>query len=118
LETARLLDVIAGRDDIDKMSQASATGRLEGAVQNPVERGLRVLWSPDLGYAPVDREVVSIVANTAALLCNSADYELSREPRVFTNANDAWMPIVSHRIRSHLEFLQIWPDRVDEISET
>lgn len=119
LETARLLDVIAGRDDVDKMSQAyPAAVTLEASLLERGLRKLRTLWSPDLGYAPVDQEVAAIAANAATVLCRAAGLELSLEHYVFSNANDAWMPIAGHRLRSRLEYLGIWPDRADELSDT
>ena len=63
-DAALLLNVIAGPDERDRLS-LPATGEnwlmaCEGGV-----RGLRVAWSPDLGYAAVDPEVARLVASAA-----------------------------------------------------
>jgi Asp-tRNA(Asn)/Glu-tRNA(Gln) amidotransferase A subunit family amidase len=116
-ETARLLDVMAGRDDRDKMSQV-APSSLERQLETPVRSGLRAVWSADFGYVPVDREVVELAEDAARCLAEAAEMSLMAGGYTFTNANDAWMPIVSHRIRSQLEHLGIWPDRLSELSET
>ena len=116
-EAARLLDVMAGRDDRDKMSQ-EAPPSLEGQLESPVRSGLRAVWSADFGYVPVDREVAAIAEDAARCLADASGASLTTGGYTFSNANDAWMPIVSHRIRSQLEHLGIWPDRLSELSET
>jgi aspartyl-tRNA(Asn)/glutamyl-tRNA(Gln) amidotransferase subunit A len=118
LDTARLLDVMAGRDDRDKMSQdAPITGRLEQQLGDGVPAGLRALWSPDLGYIPVEPEIAAIAKATAAALCDAAGCELSEQPRTFTNANSAIVPIIGHRMRSRLEHLGIWPAQAGEMTD-
>lgn len=118
LETARLIDVMSGRDDVDKMSQESpATRTLEAGIAEAPPRGLRALWSADLGYAPVDPEMAAIAAEAARVLCESMGYELSEEPRKFSNANEALVPIIGHRLRSQLEDLGIWPDGAKEMAD-
>jgi aspartyl-tRNA(Asn)/glutamyl-tRNA(Gln) amidotransferase subunit A len=118
LETARLLDVMSGRDDVDKMSQESpATGQLEAVIRETPQRGLRALWSADLGYAPVDPEMAAIAAEAAMVLCESVRCELSHEARKFSNANEALVPIIGHRVRSQLENLGIWPDGAKDMAD-
>jgi aspartyl-tRNA(Asn)/glutamyl-tRNA(Gln) amidotransferase subunit A len=118
LDTARLLDVMAGRDDVDKMSQhAPVTGALEAGLAVDVPRGLRALWSPDLGYIPVDREMAAIAGRAASVLCAAAGCELSSEPRVFSNANTAITPIIGQRMRSRLEHLGVWPAHAADMAD-
>jgi Asp-tRNA(Asn)/Glu-tRNA(Gln) amidotransferase A subunit family amidase len=118
LDTARLLDVMAGRDDVDKMSQhAPVTGALEAGLATDVPRGLRALWSRDLGYIPVDREVAAIAGRAASVLCAAAGCELSSEPRIFSNANTAVAPIIGHRMRSRLEHLGVWPAHAADMAD-
>jgi aspartyl-tRNA(Asn)/glutamyl-tRNA(Gln) amidotransferase subunit A len=118
LDTARLLDVMAGRDDVDKMSQtAPVTGTLEAGLAASVPRGLRALWTPDLGYIPVDQEMAAIVARAASVLCEAARCDLSSEPRIFSNANTAVAPIIGHRMRSRLEHLGVWPDHAADMAD-
>jgi Asp-tRNA(Asn)/Glu-tRNA(Gln) amidotransferase A subunit family amidase len=118
LDTARLLDVMAGRDDVDKMSQASpVTGTLEAGLAARVPRGLRARWTPDLGYIPVDQEMVAIVGRAASVLCEAAGCDLSDEPMIFSNANTAVTPIIGHRMRGRLEHLGIWPDHAADMAE-
>jgi aspartyl-tRNA(Asn)/glutamyl-tRNA(Gln) amidotransferase subunit A len=118
-DTARLIDVMAARDDIDKMSQPVPwLGTLESRLLLPPRPGLRAVWSKDLGYAPVETEVAEIAERAAMRLADAAAFTLERKGLVFTNANDAWMPIVTHRIRSRLEYLDLWPQYADQMART
>jgi aspartyl-tRNA(Asn)/glutamyl-tRNA(Gln) amidotransferase subunit A len=118
-DTARLLDIMAARDDIDKMSQPVPwLGTLESRLLIPPRPNLRAVWSKDLGYAPVEAEVAEIAEQAATRLAEVATFTLERNPVVFTNANDAWMPIVTHRIRSRLEYLDLWPQYADQMART
>ncbi len=63
-DAALMLNVIAGADPRDRLSWSSGIdylAALEGGIS-----GLRVAWTPDLGYAPVAPEVRSITARAAA----------------------------------------------------
>ncbi len=60
-DAALAMEVIAGRDDRDHFSLPETGGRylpLPGADL----KGLRVAWSPDLGYAVVDPRVLRVTA--------------------------------------------------------
>jgi aspartyl-tRNA(Asn)/glutamyl-tRNA(Gln) amidotransferase subunit A len=54
-DAALLLNVTAGSDARDRLSWSSGIDYLEAL--NGEVAGLRVAWSPDLGYAPVEPEV-------------------------------------------------------------
>ncbi|MFB9238005.1 amidase [Plantactinospora siamensis] len=58
-DAALMLDVTAGEDASDPLSLPDPPGRFVDALDRPIE-GLRVAWSPDLGYADVDPEVVAV----------------------------------------------------------
>ena len=107
LDTARLLDVMAGRDDVDKMSQhtpgprraGGGLGRGPPARAHPISATSRSTRGGG-GHRRSRRGYV---------LCAAASCELSAEPRIFSNANTAIAPIIGHRLRSRLEHLGIWP---------
>ncbi len=64
-DAAAVLDVIGGVDDRDLDSlPGEAEGNLEACEQSV--RGLHVAWSPDLGYARVDPEVLGLCEEAAA----------------------------------------------------
>ncbi|MEU2611817.1 amidase family protein [Micromonospora sp. NPDC007271] len=58
-DAALMLDVIAGEDTSDPLSLPDRPGRFVDVLDQPIE-GLRVGWSPDLGYADVDPEIVAV----------------------------------------------------------
>lgn len=62
-DAALLLNVVAGADARDRLSWSSGVDYLaacEGGIA-----GLRIAWSPDLGYAPVERDVLATVERAA-----------------------------------------------------
>jgi Asp-tRNA(Asn)/Glu-tRNA(Gln) amidotransferase A subunit family amidase len=63
-DAALMLDVIAGHEPADPYSIADYPGSFLDEVDLGV-RGLRIAWSPDLGYAPVEPEVRDICERAA-----------------------------------------------------
>ena len=63
-DAALLLNVIAGPDERDRLSLAATGENWLTACEGGV-RGVRVAWSPDLGYAAVDPEVAQLCAAAA-----------------------------------------------------
>jgi Asp-tRNA(Asn)/Glu-tRNA(Gln) amidotransferase A subunit family amidase len=59
VDAALMLDVIAGHEPDDPFSVVDYPGSFLDEVDLGV-KGLRVAWSPDLGFAPVDPEVRAI----------------------------------------------------------
>lgn len=64
-DTALMLVAISGPDERVPISFPADTREFVRAVNTPSVKGLRVAWSPDLGIAPVERQVKQ-VAETAA----------------------------------------------------
>lgn len=64
-DTALMLAAISGPDERVPISFPADTREFIRAVNTPSVKGLRVAWSPDLGIAPVERQVKQ-VAETAA----------------------------------------------------
>ena len=65
-DTALLLQVLAGPDNRDPTSLRDATPDFMEQLNSGV-RGWRIAWSPDLGYAGVDPEVVRVTESAARL---------------------------------------------------
>lgn len=63
-DAALMLDVMTGPDDRDRWSLPETGENFLAACEGGV-RGLRVAWSPDLGYAPVEPEVRAIAERAA-----------------------------------------------------
>jgi len=64
-DAALTLDVLAGVDDRDRQSLPREAGSYLEACDREI-RGLHVAWSPDLGYAAVDSQVLPLCENAAA----------------------------------------------------
>jgi aspartyl-tRNA(Asn)/glutamyl-tRNA(Gln) amidotransferase subunit A len=60
-DAALLLSVVSGPDARDRYSWADNLD-FTGVIKRPSVDGLRVAWSADLGYAPVEPEVAAIAA--------------------------------------------------------
>ena len=61
LESVQLLQILAGPDSRDPSCINEAPPDFLGSLNDGV-KGLRVAWSPDMGYAPVDPEVAEASA--------------------------------------------------------
>ena len=65
-DIALALPVVSGPDGIDTLAaEVDAPGSID--LDSPLA-GLRVAWSPEAGFAPVDREVQAVVTSAAAHL--------------------------------------------------
>jgi aspartyl-tRNA(Asn)/glutamyl-tRNA(Gln) amidotransferase subunit A len=63
-DAALMLNVVAGADDRDRFSLPTSHPDYTKAVEGDI-RGLRVAWSPDLGFAIVDPQVRQVTAEAA-----------------------------------------------------
>ena len=63
-DSALLLKVLSGHDPRDPTSLRDRPADYVDAAERGIE-GLRIAWSPDFGYAPVDREVLEIAQRAA-----------------------------------------------------
>ncbi len=90
LETARYLDVVSGPDDHDRQSLPPPGMVYEREAESFDVSGLRAAWSPDLGYAIVEPEILDICERAAKKLIEAAALEtVDRDCHV---AN-AYMPL-------------------------
>lgn len=105
-DAALLTQVIAGRDPRDAFSQSEPTPDLMGALSAGV-KGLRIAWSPTLGYARPRAEVTRVVEKALQAL-NDAGAIVETVERVFEqDPADLWMAEfyagVGTRLRAELE---------------
>lgn len=63
-DTALLLDVVAGSDQRDRVSWSSGIEYL-AALSDRSMAGMALAWSPDLGYANVEPEVIEVAERAA-----------------------------------------------------
>jgi aspartyl-tRNA(Asn)/glutamyl-tRNA(Gln) amidotransferase subunit A len=64
-DAAAVLDTIAGADDRDRESLPREAGTYVDACDGDI-KGLNLAWTPDLGYARVDPEVLALTGDAAA----------------------------------------------------
>src|SRR5581483_2727871 len=64
-DAAFMLNAIAGHDVRDAASIEPLVSDWPVAIENTDIRGLKVAWSPDFGYAPVDPEVRALTTAAA-----------------------------------------------------
>jgi aspartyl-tRNA(Asn)/glutamyl-tRNA(Gln) amidotransferase subunit A len=114
-DTARILDVLAGPDDVDRTSLPAPTLRYEEAIESFQVRGLRARWSPDLGFATVDPEVAEITAAAAQVLVDAAGRSLDDEPIALTDPVRAWLTTGAVGLWVDIE-PEMWPSRADDFT--
>ncbi|MHB8663125.1 MAG: amidase [Acidimicrobiales bacterium] len=90
-DAARHLDVAAGPDDRDKVSLPAPTVTYERAIEELETRGLRVAWSPDLGFATVEPEVANLAFAAAERLADAASLEWVERPIQLTDPLRVWL---------------------------
>lgn len=90
-ETARLLDVAGGAHPCDRGSVSMAGERFETALTLPLAPGLRIVWSPDLGYAPIEPEIEHIARRAFDRLLMTAPLESIKMTVILPNIYQAWV---------------------------
>ena len=88
-DAALVLEVISGFDPRDPFTVAAEVPAWVGACNGDV-KGLRVLWSPTLGYARPSREVVDIAQRALRSLEGLGAYIEERD-EVLPDPIDLWM---------------------------
>lgn len=115
-DTARYLDAVAGPDDRDRMSLPAPTVPYESLVESLAVQGLKVAWSVDLGFAPVEPEVAEICTQAMYRLVEAGDLVLTMDQCHFTNSYIPWNALAAVRLREKFEYLGYLSDRLEDIS--
>jgi aspartyl-tRNA(Asn)/glutamyl-tRNA(Gln) amidotransferase subunit A len=114
-DTARILDVLAGPDDRDRVSLPPASVFYEGAIESLDVRGLRARWSLDLGFAIVDPEVAELTEAAARALASVSGLALDEEPIVLTDPVRAWLTTGAISMWLDIES-DMWPSCADDFT--
>ncbi len=115
-DQARLLDVCAGPDDLDRTSLPPAGVVYENAIERLDVRGLRAVWSRDYGFAPaIDPEVEAAAFAAAEALCDAAGIELVERPLHFTDPVKLWLGTGTLDIWEMTD-KRWWPERKDDFT--
>lgn len=112
-DAALLLDAIAGPDERDLLSLPADSTSYLGACEGGI-CGLRVAWSPTLGYAHVDREVAEITEAAAKSFENSLRCHVEAADPGFESPHHyfaiLWTMSYWLRLRA---FIHEWATRMD-----
>ena len=113
-DAARHLDVTAGPANIDRTTLPPPAVNYEDAIETLDVSGLRVAYSPDLGFGTVDPELAELVEAAARDLFqalgrpfNAIEMDLPDPVRTWLSAGavDQWLSLDEG----------MWPDRGDEL---
>ncbi|MGD2132260.1 MAG: amidase [Maricaulaceae bacterium] len=90
-DTARLLDVTAGPHPSDRLSAPGRGAPFEPAIETLSVAGSKVAWSDDLGYAPMEPEVVALARSAFERLAQAAELEVVDVDAALPNVYRAWV---------------------------
>jgi aspartyl-tRNA(Asn)/glutamyl-tRNA(Gln) amidotransferase subunit A len=114
-DTARILDVLSGPDDRDRTSLPASDVRYEDAIESTEVRGLRARWSPDLGFASPDPELLAIAERAAHALADAAGLDLDDQPVKFSDPVRTWLSSGSISLWLNIE-PDMWPAGADDFT--
>jgi aspartyl-tRNA(Asn)/glutamyl-tRNA(Gln) amidotransferase subunit A len=115
-DVARYLDVASGPSDRDHMTLPAPTVRYEQAIETLDLRGVRAVYSPDLGFAPMDPETADLCARAFNELVRAAGLSAVEGRRDFINVYPEWNALAALELMGDFERLGMLPDHIDEIS--
>lgn len=114
-DTARILDVLAGPDDRDKVSLPASGLVYEDEIATLDVRGLRARWSLDLGFATVDPEVAELTRAAAEALAGEAGLEVDEEPIQLSDPVRTWLSTGAISLWLDIE-PDMWPSCADDFT--
>jgi aspartyl-tRNA(Asn)/glutamyl-tRNA(Gln) amidotransferase subunit A len=110
------LDVVVGPEPSDLRSLPRPEASWPAVLDDP-HLPVRVAWSPTLGYAEVDREVLAVCERALAVI-ESLGAEVVEVPSVFaTDPVEQWLTMVAACLLRSLDPLRDHP-RFDEVDPT
>lgn len=113
-DAGRHLDVAAGPDDRDRASLPPPRIGYEAAIESLDVAGLRVAWSVDLGFAPVDPEVAELTGAAAEALIGEAHLRRVERPIHLTDPVRVWLSNGAVDLWMEVE-PGMYPERADEL---
>ena len=115
-DTARCLDVMSGPWPWDRMALPEPAGSFEASAERLDVAGLVAAWSPDLGFAAVEKEVIEVAEAAAYVLARAGRLEMRETRPRFTQP----APIIFHiefpRWIHDLTRQGIWPAKSSQLS--
>jgi aspartyl-tRNA(Asn)/glutamyl-tRNA(Gln) amidotransferase subunit A len=115
-DTARCLDAMAGPWAWDRTALEPADLRFEEAMDRLDVGGLKAAWSPDLGFAVVESEVVAVAESAATALASAARLAMTDVRPTFTQPAPIIFEIEFPRWIHGLGRDGIWPGKKEQLS--
>lgn len=115
-DCARHLDVAAGPHDDDRLSLPPSGLHYERSIETLDVSGLRVGWSADLGFAPVDPEVRELTRAAAQDVCVAAGLELVDIDVRLTDPVATWLSAGAMSLWLSIQERDHWPGRADDLT--
>ena len=115
-DSARHLDVTAGPHDTDRLSLPPPPLRYEEAIETLDVSGLRVGWSSDLGFAPVDRQVAELARAAAHDAARAAGVELVDVDVHLTDPIATWLSAGAMSLWLGIDEARHWPERAGDLT--
>ena len=113
-DAARHLDVTAGPADIDRTTLPPPTVNYEQSIESLDVSGLRIAYSPNLGFGTVDEEVAEIVEAAARDLFAAVGQPFSVIDMDLPDPVRTWLS--SGAVDQWLSFPdEMWPSRADDL---
>ena len=112
-DSALLLQVLAGYDPRDPASLRKAAPDFVAAVDRDVN-GLRIAWSPDYGYSPVDGEVAE-VASKATRVFGELGCSIDDSGLALDSPYDAFWTLFA--TNSYASYQRVLENRADQLTE-
>jgi len=110
-DAALMLDVMAGPDDRDRFSLPATNVSYLENLENGIE-GSRIAYSPDLGYAVVDPEVVKLTRKAAFSLEKLGCEVTEIKPDLFDMQFELITMVIAEQITANEEHLEEWREKM------
>jgi len=111
-DAALAMEVIAGRDDRDRLSLPKAGFRCMAGLDGDIKK-LRIAWSKDLGCATVDPQVLRVV-ETAVKTFDRLSSGVEEAANLPANSEEHFSKVVGVNLAAFLEDkLAEWRDSID-----
>jgi len=115
-DMARLLDVSGGAHPGDRLSVSMAGERFESAIETLNARDLKIVWSRNFGFAPVEPEVADLARGALDRLVRSAElHEVAAKVRL-PNVYRDWVSDALNFLSLELQVAGIPLERLDKRS--
>jgi aspartyl-tRNA(Asn)/glutamyl-tRNA(Gln) amidotransferase subunit A len=115
-DSARLLDITAGPHDTDRLSLPSPALSYEEAIESLDVSGLRVGWSTDLGFAPVDPVVAELSRAAAHDAARAAGVDLVDVDVHLTDPVATWLSAGAMSLWLGIDESRHWPERAGDLT--